>query len=291
MVAGLYFFVVHSLTRRDAIVDLRLMRDRNYALGMVLVFLYGLLTLAPMVLMPPFLKDLQDYPMATIGLLLSPRGLGLFMAMILLGRLGHRLDPRLQIASGFVLLAVSSWWMSGWNLEVTAGPVFWTGLMQGLGAGSIIGPLGLLTFASIAAEHRTEAASMWNLIRSLGSSIGIATALAILVRTAGISHGVLAEAISPFNEMLRESSAVRRQRVDRPVGAARAGGRGRAPGADDRLRRRVLSVRHHLGPGDAADSAAAHRRPREVTQAASASAACFSLRSAPMQPVTVSRHA
>ena len=59
------------------------MRDRNYALGMVLVFLYGVLTLAPMVLMPPFLKDLQDYPMATIGLLLSPRGLGLFMAMIL----------------------------------------------------------------------------------------------------------------------------------------------------------------------------------------------------------------
>ena len=77
--------------------------------------------------------------------------------------------------------------------------------MQGLGAGSIIGPLGLLTFASIAAEHRTEAASMEPDPR-LGSSIGIATALAILVRTAGISHGVLAEAISPFNEMLRENT-------------------------------------------------------------------------------------
>ena len=57
----------------------------------------------------------------------------------------------MEIASGFVLLAVSSWWMAGWNLEVTVGPVFWTGLMQGLGAGSIIGPLGLLTFASLAA--------------------------------------------------------------------------------------------------------------------------------------------
>ena len=205
MCAGLYFFVVHSLTSRGAIVDLRLMRNRNYAVGMVLVFLYGVLTLAPMVLMPPFLKDLQDYPMATIGLLLSPRGLGLFMAMIVLGRLGNRADPRLQIAGGFVLLAVSSWWMSGWNLEVSAGPVFWTGLMQGFGAGSIIGPLGVLTFASLAAEHRTEAASMWNLIRSLGSSIGIAAALAILVRTAGISRGVLVEIISPYNEVLRDS--------------------------------------------------------------------------------------
>jgi DHA2 family multidrug resistance protein len=203
MVAGLYFFVVHSLTSRNPIVDLRLLRYRNYSLGMILVFLYGVLTLAPMVLMPPFLQDLQDYPMATIGLLLSPRGVGLFMAMIVLGRLGRVIDPRLQIASGFVLLAVSSWWMSRWNLEVGAPAVFWTGLMQGFGAGSIIGPLGVLTFASLPAEHRTEAASMWNLIRSLGSSIGIAVALATLIRTAGISRSVLVEAISPFNEILR----------------------------------------------------------------------------------------
>jgi DHA2 family multidrug resistance protein len=180
-----------------------LLRYRNYSLGMILVFLYGVLTLAPRVLMPPVLQDLQDYPMATIGLLLSPRGVGLFMAMIVLGRLGRVIDPRLQIASGFVLLAVSSWWMSRWNLEVGAPAVFWTGLLQGFGAGSIIGPLGVLTFASLPAEHRTEAASMWNLIRSLGSSIGIAVALATLIRTAGISRSVLVEAISPFNEILR----------------------------------------------------------------------------------------
>lgn len=203
MVAGLYFFVVHSFTSRHPIVDLRLLRNRNYALGMIIVFLYGVLTLAPMVLMPPFLQHLQDYPMATIGLLLSPRGVGLFMAMIVLGRFGRMIDPRLQIAAGFVLLAASSWWMSRWNLEVGASAVIWTGWMQGLGAGSIIGPLGVLTFASLPAQHRTEAASMWNLIRSLGSSIGIAVALAILIRTAGISRGVMVEAISPYNEILR----------------------------------------------------------------------------------------
>lgn len=206
MVAGLYFFVVHSLTTRNPIVDLRLMRDRNYTIGMLLVFLYGVLTLAPMVLMPPFLQDLQDYPMATIGLLLSPRGIGLFTAMIILGRIGKLIDLRLQIALGFVLLAVSSFWMSRWNLEVGAAAVFWTGLMQGFGAGSIIGPLGVLTFTTLPAAHRTEAASIWNLIRSLGSSIGIAAALAILVRTAGISRGVMVEHVSPFNEIMRHSA-------------------------------------------------------------------------------------
>ena len=204
MVAGLYFFVVHSLTSQAPLVDLGLLRDRNYTLGMLLVFLYGVLTLAPMVLMPPFLQDLQDYPMATIGLLLSPRGLGLFMAMMILARLGPTVDRRLQIAAGFLLLAGSSWWMAQWNLEVAAAEVFWTGLMQGLGAGSIIGPLGVLTFATLAPAHRTEGASMWNLVRSIGSSIGIAAALAILVRTAGISRGVLVEHVSPFNEIMRQ---------------------------------------------------------------------------------------
>ena len=72
---------------------------------------------------------------------------------------------------------------------VGAAAVFWTGLMQGLGAGSIIGPLGVMTFTTLPPRHRTEAASIWNLVRSIGSSIGIATALAILVRTAGITGG------------------------------------------------------------------------------------------------------
>jgi DHA2 family multidrug resistance protein len=206
MTAGLYFFVAHSLTARAPLVDLRLMRDRNYALGMLLVFLYGLLTLAPMVLMPPFLQDLQDYPMATIGLLLSPRGLGLFMAMMILARIGQAIDLRLQIAAGFLVLAASSFWMSRWNLEVASSAVFWTGLMQGIGAGSIIGPLGVLTFATLAPAHRTEGASMWNLIRSIGSSIGIATALAILVRTTGINRGVLVEQVTAYNEILRHTT-------------------------------------------------------------------------------------
>ncbi len=204
MAAGLYFFVVHCLTTRDSIVDLRLMRDRNYLIGMLLIFLYGVLTLAPMVLMPSFLQGLQDYPMSTIGLLLSPRGVGLFTAMVVLGRIGRFVDPRLSLGTGFVLLAASSWWMSTWNLEVGAGAVFWTGLMQGLGAGAIIVPLGVLTFATLPAVHRTEAASMWNLVRSLGSTIGIAAALAILVRMAGVSRSFLVEHVSPFNEVMRQ---------------------------------------------------------------------------------------
>ena len=204
MVAGLYFFVVHSLTSGRPIVDLRLLRNRNYALGMIIVFLYGVLTLGadgPDAAVPAGSSGLSDGDHRAPAQPARRRPVH-GDDRISAGSAG-RSTRACRSPAAFVLLAASSWWMSRWNLEVGASAVIWTGLMQGLGAGSIIGPLGVLTFASLPAEHRTEAASMWNLIRSLGSSIGIAVALAILVRTAGISRGVLVEAVSPYNEIMR----------------------------------------------------------------------------------------
>lgn len=200
---GLYVFIIHSFLSRRPLVDLRLLRDRNYALGLAFIFLYGILTLAPMVLMPPFLKDIKDYPIIAIGALMTPRGAGMMVVMLMLGRIGHLFDQRFLLAVGFLLLAVSSWAMSGWAVDVRMSDVIWTGLVQGLGAGAIVVPLSVLTFATLDPKFRTEAASMWNLTRSAGSSIGIAVALAVLTRMATINRSSLTEHISPFNERLR----------------------------------------------------------------------------------------
>lgn len=201
MVAGLYIFAVQSLTGRQPIVNLRLLKDRNYALGLIFTLLYGLLTLAPIVLMPPFLQHLQDYPVVTIGMMLSPRGAGLMIAMMVLGRVGQAIDTRLLIGTGFLLLGISSWSMSGWNLEVDTWSVVWTGLMQGLGAGAIILRLSVVTFETLDPMHRTETASMWNLIRSLGSAVGISVAMVILARQTGANHATLVEYVSPYNPL------------------------------------------------------------------------------------------
>ncbi|MEL0020720.1 MAG: DHA2 family efflux MFS transporter permease subunit [Rickettsiales bacterium] len=198
---GFYLFVIHALTVRQPMVDLRLMRDRNYALGLIIAFLYGVLTLAPLVLMPPLLKELKDYPVIDIGLLLSPRGAGLMIAMTVLGRTAQHFDPRVLIGGGFVLLAVSSWAMAGWNLDIGHWEVLWTGCVQGVGAGMIVVPLGAVTFATLDPSHRTEAASMWNLIRSAGSSIGISVGIFFLTRMGATSRAELTEHVNPFNLM------------------------------------------------------------------------------------------
>ena len=94
--------------------------------------------------------------------------------------------------------------MAGWNLEVGAFEVVWTGVVQGIGAGSIIVPLGVVTFATLDQKHRTEAASMWNLVRSAGSGIGISVAVFIVTRMASVNRAGLVEHISPYNSAYRQ---------------------------------------------------------------------------------------
>ena len=205
---GLYLFFVQGLTARHPMVNLQLFRDRNYALGVFFVFLYGLLSLAPLVLLPPFLQGLQGYPITTVGLLMAPRGLGMMLAMIVFGRFGDRVDPRLWLTMGFIGLALSSLAMSAWNLQVNGWQIAWTGWLQGMGAGFVIAPLGLITFATLEVRHRTEASSVWNLVRSVGSSMGLAIALAVLVRMSSTSHAGLSEYINPYNKLLWSARGV-----------------------------------------------------------------------------------
>jgi MFS transporter, DHA2 family, multidrug resistance protein len=198
---GFYVFLVHSLSSKSPLINLRLMLDRNYALGLILAFLYGVLTLPPMILLPPLLAILQGYPVVTVGLLMSPRGVGLMLAMLILGRVGNYIDARLTLIAGFGAIGVSSWFMSGWSLDVPASSVVWTGVVQGIGAGAIVVPLGVITFATLDVRYRTEAAAMWNLVRSAGSSIGIAVAVFIVSRMSSVSRADIVNHVSPFNRV------------------------------------------------------------------------------------------
>jgi len=126
---GFYLFAAHSLTARNPFLDPRLLVMRGYALGLAFVFLYGMITVPPMVLMPPFMQDLRGMPIETVGLLQSPRGLGLVLSMLCGSLFTHVLGPRLLIGVGFGFLAVASLEMSTWNLDIGAWPIVWTGFL------------------------------------------------------------------------------------------------------------------------------------------------------------------
>ena len=202
-VLGLYMFNVHCLTARQPFLDPRLLARRSFLIGTVFGFIYGFVTTPPMVLMPSFLDQVRGYSIDAIGLLQAPRGIGLFAAMVIGGRTTGRIDPRKLIAFGLLCLAYSSWEMSNWTADVGVWPLVWTNFMQGIGGGIILVPIQVIAFPSLEPHRRTEAAAVYNLIRSIGASIGVSGALAMFVRTSSVMHSQIVEHVTPFNRALQ----------------------------------------------------------------------------------------
>ena len=203
--AGLafYLFIAHMLTHHRPFLDRHLFLDRNFVIGIVFIFIVGIILLATMALLPPYLQHLKGYPVITTGYLLAPRGIGTMVSMLLVGRLMGKVDTRLLLLTGLGLTAYSLFQMSRFNLDVTAFMLLESGIIQGLGLGLIFVPLSTMTFSTLAPHLRTEAAAMFSLVRNIGSSIGISIVMALLSRNTQINHAALAEHVTPFNPLMQ----------------------------------------------------------------------------------------
>jgi DHA2 family multidrug resistance protein len=199
----LYLFVVHMLTHRRPFLEPGLFKDRNFAIGLVFIFVVGIILLATLALLPPFLQNLMGYPVVTTGFVLAPRGVGTMIAMLLVGRLSGKVDPRLMILAGLGLTAVSLWEMSQFTLQVDTWSIVRTGVTQGLGLGFIFVPLSTITFATLRPQWRNEGTAMFSLMRNIGSSIGISVMVTLLARNTQANHALLSDQLTPFNNALQ----------------------------------------------------------------------------------------
>jgi DHA2 family multidrug resistance protein len=200
---GAYVFIVHSATTEHPFIDPRLLRDRNFMSGILCIAVIGVVLFANLALLPPLMQDLLEYPVVTTGLLLAPRGVGTMIAMMVVGRLLTKMDPRLPVLAGLLLTALSLYQMTGFSLGMDEAMVVRTGIVQGLGIGLVFPPLSTLTFATLPAQLRTEAAGLFSLMRNIGASVGISVVETLLARGIQINHQEIAEHVNPYNAMLR----------------------------------------------------------------------------------------
>lgn len=205
MIAGLalYMFLVHMFTATNPFLRPALFRNRNLVVGLVFTFLMGIIQLATMVLLPPFLQHLMGYPVLTVGYVIAPRGIGMMVSMMLVGRLVGKIDARLLILFGLSLTVFSMWQISQFTLQVDMYTILQTGVLQGFGLGFVFVPLNTLTFSRILSEHRTEGTAIFSLIRNLGSSIGISIMVTLLARYTQANHAILAATVTPFRTVLQ----------------------------------------------------------------------------------------
>jgi DHA2 family multidrug resistance protein len=195
----LYMFVVHSATSRDPFIPLVLFKDRNFISGNIFIFVVGIVLFATLALLPTMLQSLMNYPVYDAGLLVAPRSIGTFIAMMIAGKLVGRIDSRLLIGAGFLITALSLWQMTRFDLLMDGSPVVWSGFVQGFGTGMAYVPMAAMAFATLVPQLRNQGTAMFSLMRNIGSSIGISVVQALLISNTQIVHSTLAEHITPFN--------------------------------------------------------------------------------------------
>lgn len=203
---GLYLFVVHIWTSPRPFLDRGLFQDRNYMVGLVLIFMFGFILLPPLVLIPIFLAELKDYPVLTVGWVLSPRSIGVMVGMLVGGRLISKMDPRLVFTVGLLLVAWSGWAMSRWTLDVGRDQVIWTGTIQGLGMGLTYGPLFYLSFLSLPDRLRGDATGFFQLFRNIGSSVAVAVFVFLVLRNTTVNRADLVGNVTIFREDLGDEA-------------------------------------------------------------------------------------
>ncbi len=198
-VTAFYLFSMHTATHKRPFINMALFADANFLVGNVIIFIMGVVIFATLALLPPMLQELMHYPVITTGLVTAPRGIGLMLAMIVVGRLIGRIDTRILMASGLLMTAISLSQMAHFSILMDEWPVIWTGFLQGFGIGFVYIPLATVSFATLPIKLRTEGTAFFNLLRNLGSSIGISVVQALLTRNTQIVHAGLADRVTPYN--------------------------------------------------------------------------------------------
>ena len=201
---GLYWFLVHTFTAREPFVSPGLFRDRNFSTGNFLMLVISMVLFATLALLPPLLENLLGYPVLATGIAMAPRGAGSFLAMFLAGWLIGRVDSRVLIAVGLMIAASALWIMANYfSMQMPQWLVWGETFMQGFGTGLTYVTMTTVAFTTLATHQRSEGTSIFNLLRNIGSSVGIAGTSAILTHNTQVVHESLVSHIVPYGGQLR----------------------------------------------------------------------------------------
>lgn len=203
-VVGLTAFVVRSINRTDAILRIQYLRDRNLATSTAMMMAFGVGMMGTIALQPIFLQHLLGYPASTAGLVMAPRGISVAVGMAMVAVLITRVEPRWLVLIGLGLAAAGSYAMTWYNLDVDNFWIIAPGIVQGMGMGMIFVPLSTLAYRTLPPEATDYAASIFNLARTIGGSIGIALVSTVLARESQMAWQVLGGNINPYNPALTD---------------------------------------------------------------------------------------
>ncbi|HEV2455371.1 MAG TPA: DHA2 family efflux MFS transporter permease subunit, partial [Verrucomicrobiae bacterium] len=200
-------FVIRELCAGRPLVDLRVLKNRNFAVSSIMFALFGMMVYALITLQPLFLQSLMGYDAFKSGLSVCPRGLGAFGALFVVGALVGRLDSRVLAALGFGVSAIASFVLSRLTLQVSMGSVIVPNILAGFGTGLLFVPLTTLSVGTLRNDQIGNAVGLQNLIRNIGGSIGLSLVSTFQQRLAQVHQFQMVGNLSPLNPQYMQATA------------------------------------------------------------------------------------
>jgi MFS transporter, DHA2 family, multidrug resistance protein len=202
-VVTLVALVIHELMTDDPVVDLRVFKERSYAVGVFLMTVVGFVLYGSMVLLPIMLQTLLSYPPLQAGIAMAPRGVGSFFMMPITGLMTGRYDARKLLTSGLIVGGMTLIWLSDLNLQAGYWDIFWPQLIQGAGMALLFVPLTTVAMDPIPRERMGNATSLFNLMRNIGGSVGIAMTGTMLSRNQQATTNMLGANVTQYDHASR----------------------------------------------------------------------------------------
>jgi DHA2 family multidrug resistance protein len=195
---SLVVFIVWELMRDDPIADLRLLANRNFAVGNVLMFMLGFILLSSTTLLPQFVQVMLGYIATDAGLVISPGGFAIMLAMPLVGFLVSRVDARWLILLGLVVASLSLYGMTRFDLNIDYATIAWLRVFQAIGLGFLFIPINTVAYFGLPREKNNNASAIVNMMRNLGGSFGISIVTTVLARRQQYHQNVLVSHVTPY---------------------------------------------------------------------------------------------
>lgn len=198
-IIGLVAFVIRELMTKHPIVDLTVFRNRTYATGVFMMTILGFVLYGSTVLLPIWLQTIMGYPALQSGYAMLPRGLGSFLFMPIVGILMGKIEPRKLLIIGLIAAGYSLVLLGGLNLNAGYWDIFWPQILQGTAMGLLFVPLTTVTNDAVPVEKMGNATSLFNLMRNIGASVGIASVTTIYARSTRSDLDILSQHVTPYS--------------------------------------------------------------------------------------------
>jgi DHA2 family multidrug resistance protein len=204
---ALIWFVVHCLHAKAPMVDLHVLRDRNFAVGCLLMVLFGLCVYSTITVLPLFYQELLGYTAFTAGIVVFPRGIGAIVAMPVIGYLGAKLDARYLLTFGFLVFGITSLIFGNVNLSVSPTTLLWPIIITGFALSFVFVPITTQSYGTLRNEEIGNASGIFNLVRNIGGSIGISLAQTLLTRRSDVHQSEITNYVSRTQQWFQQQTS------------------------------------------------------------------------------------